>query len=169
MAKKSKKEIAKILINKDLDQLEEDDLIEMILDENIAVDVDKDSVKTITFGQRMADMLSKLVGSWTFIIIFTLFLVAWILINVYVIKLDVFPFVLLNLVLSCIAALQAPVIMMSQNRENERERKRNQNDYRTDLKSELILEVLYEHIEEIKKDQRKIMRYIEKNDEKNDK
>ncbi len=161
--KRSKKDIAKILINKEIGSVNEEELMDMIFDEAVALDVDKESDVNKTFGQKMADMLSKIAGSWTFIICFTLFLVIWIILNVYLIKLDPFPFILLNLVLSCIAALQAPVIMMSQNRENERERRRNQNDYKTDLKSELILEVLYEHIEEIQDKQDEILKFLKEN------
>ncbi len=167
--KKTKKEIAKILINKDLETISDDELIEMILDEDVAIDVDKDAENSKTFSNKMADLVTKVAGSWTFIICFTLFLLTWVIINILFIKVDPFPFILLNLVLSCIAALQAPIIMMSQNREADRERKRNHNDYKTDLKSELILEALYDHIEEIQKNQRKILRYIEENSTQNKK
>ncbi len=163
--KKTKKEIAKILINKDLETIEENELIEMILDESVAIDVDKESLKNRTFGNKMSDFITKFAGSWTFIIVFTLFLISWIILNVFFIKLDTFPFILLNLFLSCIAALQAPIIMMSQNREAERERNRNHNDYKTDLKSELILEALYDQVEEIHKNQKKILKFIDENSE----
>ena len=76
-------------------------------------------------------------------------------------KIDQYPFILLNLLLSCLAALQAPIIMMSQNRQAAKDSLRNQNDYRTDLKSELILEELHHQMEEILKNQRKILIYIE--------
>ncbi len=165
-AKKTKREIAKILINKDLETIEENELIEMILDESVAIDVDKESLKNRTFGNRMSDFITKFAGSWTFIVLFTLFITGWVLLNIYVIELDTFPFILLNLFLSCVAALQAPVIMMSQNREAERERNRNHNDYKTDLKSELILEALYDHVEEIHQNQKKILKFINENSEK---
>ena len=83
--------------------------------------------------------------------------------NEFVHGFDPYPFILLNLVLSCIAALQAPIIMMSQNREAKKESLRNKNDYRIDLKSELILEVLHEQMLEIAKNQRKIAQILEKN------
>ncbi len=161
--KKTKKEIAKILINKDLETISDDELIDMILDEGVAIDVDKESDNNKKISHIMADLITKVAGSWTFIIVFTMFLITWIILNILFIKVDPYPFILLNLVLSCIAALQAPVIMMSQNREAERERKRNHNDYKTDLKSELILEAMYTHIEELQKNQRKILRILEEN------
>lgn len=74
---------------------------------------------------------------------------------------DPFPYVLLNLVLSCIAAIQAPIIMMSQNRQAAKDSLRNQNDYRTDLKSELILEALHDHINEVLKNQKRIIKLLE--------
>ena len=80
---------------------------------------------------------------------------------------DPYPFILLNLILSCIAAIQAPIIMMSQNRQAAKDSLRNQNDYRTDLKSELILEELHDKMEEMIKNQRKIIKYIEKDEEDN--
>ncbi len=159
--RKTKQEIAKILINKDLETISEDELIELILEEDIAIDVDKESESNKTLGQRMADVITKVAGSWTFIICFISFLLLWILLNIFVLDIDSYPFILLNLVLSCIAALQAPIIMMSQNRESERERKRNHNDYKTDLKSELILEALYIHIEDLRKDHRKMLKKLD--------
>ena len=170
MAKvKTKKEIAKILINKDIDSLSQDELLELILDESVAVDIDKECENTKTFSQKTADILTKCIGTWTFIIIFTFMIIYWIVLNSKFIGVDPFPFVLLNLILSCVAALQAPIIMMSQNRETDRERKRNQNDYKIDLKSELLLEVLYEHVEELNKNQRMILKEIKEYKEKNNK
>ena len=81
-------------------------------------------------------------------------------------QIDEYPFILLNLLLSCIAALQAPIIMMSQNRQAAKDSLRNQNDYRTDLKSEIILEELHDKMELILRNQRKIMKYLEEEDEK---
>ena len=104
-------------------------------------------------------------------------MVGWTIVNGIILKnsnpIDPYPFILLNLVLSCIAAIQAPIIMMSQNRQAEKDSLRNQNDYRTDLKSELILEELHDKMELILKNQRKILKYVEEdeeetpNDEKN--
>ena len=97
----------------------------------------------------------------------TLFLILWIVLNIYVIKnLDPYPFILLNLVLSCVAALQAPIIMMSQNRAAKKDSIRSKNDYKTDLKSELILEDLHEKMEKIIANQNKILKKLEETDNK---
>ena len=102
--------------------------------------------------------------------LFLIFLIGWIILNTVILttgnEIDPYPFILLNLLLSCIAAIQAPIIMMSQNRQAEKDSLRNQNDYRTDLKSELILESLHDHIIEMLKNQRKIIRLLE--DDSND-
>lgn len=159
---KTKKDVAKLLINnREAEGLSHEELIDMLLDSTVAVDVDKESESNKKFSDRAADKLTALIGTWDFIIMFSTFMVMWIFLNLFIINLDPFPFILLNLLLSCVAALQAPIIMMSQNKENELERKRNQNDYKVDLKSELILEVLYEQIEEIRKNQNKILKSLE--------
>ena len=101
-----------------------------------------------------------------------MFLIAWIVINGVILvdhAFDEFPFILLNLFLSCVAAIQAPIIMMSQNRQAEKDSLRNKNDYRTDLKSEIILENLHQQIEDIKKEQRRVSRLLEELNEKIDK
>jgi len=96
----------------------------------------------LTFGQRAADTLARLGGSWTFILTFIAFLFLWMIINIYsLIKTwDPYPFILLNLVLSCLAAIQAPVIMMSQNRTAQRDRQRAEYDYAVNRKSEKQIE-----------------------------
>ena len=97
----------------------------------------------------------------------TIFLIVWIILNLYLLdKVDPYPFVLLNLVLSCIAALQAPIIMMSQNREAKKDRLRSSNDYKTDLKSELILEELHSEMKKILANQNKILKYLSEDEEK---
>ena len=118
-----------------------------------------------TLGQRAADKLAKFAGSWKFIIIFGTTLLVWICINIFFLTnpFDPYPFILLNLVLSCIAAIQAPVIMMSQNRKEEKDRSRSENDYKVNLKTEFIIEDLYNKIDELIKNQKKIMKTIEQN------
>ena len=143
-----------------------------MIDQPISIDVDKQEDEKMTFGDRMADKVSEIAGSWGFILGFSLFLLLWVVINGILLaqgsQIDPYPFILLNLLLSCIAALQAPIIMMSQNRQAAKDSLRNQNDYRTDLKSELILEDLHHKMEEILKNQRKILRKIEEDsDEEN--
>ena len=110
---------------------------------------DADSEK-LTFGQRMADGIATFGGSWTFILSFGGFLVVWIAVNVVVLAtraFDPYPFILLNLILSCLAALQAPVIMMSQNRQEARDRARAENDYKVNLKAELEIRHLHEKMD----------------------
>ena len=137
----------------------------MLLDEPISVDVDKQSDDNRTLGDKIADKMTEVAGSWTFIIGMIIFLLSWIILNIYVLEeADPYPFILLNLLLSCIAALQAPIIMMSQNREAKKDRLRSSNDYKTDLKSELILEELHNEMKKILANQNKILKLM--NDEK---
>ena len=158
----TKKEIVKKLLNKDLKTDDENELIEMLIDEPLAIDVDKYEDEFITFKDKLADKITEIAGSWNFIITFISFLLLWMLFNGLTNNsIDPYPFILLNLVLSCIAALQAPIIMMSQNREAKKDSLRSKNDYRTDLKSELILEVLHDQMNEIAKNQKKILKILE--------
>ena len=162
--RRTKKDIVKMLLNKDFQIEDEEQLIELLIDQPIAIDVDKEDERTMKFGDKIADKITALAGSWTFIICFVFFLLGWILLNLYVLDgVDPYPFILLNLLLSCIAALQAPIIMMSQNRQAEKDSLRSKNDYRTDLKSELILEELHNEISEVRRNQRRIIRLLEKN------
>ena len=171
MKKTNKKEIVNMLLAQDINDKDENDLLEMLVDEQIAINIEKEEEEKMTTGDKIADKFSELVGSWKFIIGFSIFLVSWMLINGLIISksFDPFPFILLNLLLSCIAALQAPIIMMSQNRQAKKDSLRNQNDYRTDLKSELILEDLHDKINKLINNQNKIMKYIEKNTKKKNK
>lgn len=165
--KKTKKEIVKLLLKQELNEDNEKDLMELLFDSNIAIDVEKQEDAVLTFGDKIADKISSIAGSWTFIILFTAFLIGWMILNTFILTdaADPYPFILLNLILSCIAALQAPIIMMSQNRQAKKDTLRNQNDYLTDLKSELILEVLHDQINVLAKNQNIILKYIE--EEKN--
>ena len=164
--RKTKKEIVKMLLkNNELEEDNEEELLDLLVDQPISIDVDKQEEIKMTKGDRIADKVSEIAGSWGFILGFCGFLIFWVVLNVYILKgdnkIDTYPFILLNLLLSCLAALQAPVIMMSQNRQAAKDSLRNQNDYRTDLKSELILEDLHDKMEEILKNQKKIIKYIE--------
>lgn len=162
---KSKNELVKMLLNNKQIEVENyDDLLEMLINESIAVDTDKE--EKISFGEKVADKITAVAGSWTFIIFFTIFLILWIILNIYAFEnVDPYPFILLNLVLSCIASLQAPIIMMSQNRQAKKDSLRSRNDYKTDLKSELILEELHDKITAIEKNQKKILEYIQSKDQ----
>lgn len=162
---KRKKEIVKMLLNQNLDAKSEEEIIDLLVDNPISIDVDKENDAKMTFGDRVADKLSAVAGSWTFIICFCLFLLFWIVLNGVLMAnnaIDPYPFILLNLLLSCLAALQAPVIMMSQNREAKKDSIRNKNDYHTDLKSELILEDLYDQLDELQENQRKMLELLDK-------
>ena len=104
-----------------------------------------------TVGQRAADTIAKFAGSWAFIFSFIAVLVFWMVINVLLTTkaFDAYPFILLNLVLSCVAAIQAPLIMMSQNRQEEKDRQRAENDYKVNLKTEIMIEDLYDKVNAI--------------------
>lgn len=165
--KKTKKEIVKMLLNQNLETEDEEELIDLLIDNSIAVDVDKQDKDNEKFGDRVADKITEFAGSWGFILGFTTFLILWIVLNLTIFKnLDPYPFILLNLLLSCIAALQAPIIMMSQNRAAKKDSMRSKNDYKTDLKSELILEELHDKMEKIISNQNKILKELSKNDDK---
>ncbi len=165
----TKKDLVKKLLKQEIDEENENDLIEMLIDKPITIDVDKQEDKALTKGEKLADKLSEVAGSWSFIIAFSLFIIIWIIINTIVLKRasDPYPFVLLNLVLSCLASLQAPIIMMSQNRQAKKDSLRNQNDYQIDLKSELILERLHEEIQESLKNERLIIKLLKEEQDNN--
>ncbi len=107
---------------------------------------------TLTLGQKVADQVAEFGGSWTFIICFFGFLVLWITANLYFLgkqTFDPFPFILLNLILSCLAAIQAPVIMMSQNRQEQKDRERAKKDFMINLKAELEIRILHEKLDHL--------------------
>lgn len=120
----------------------------VILSENIQ----EDRETSLTLGQKVADRIATFGGSWTFIILFFSFLLLWMMINAWVLvtkAFDPFPFILLNLILSCLAAIQAPIIMMSQNRQEQKDRKRAEQDYKINLKAELEIKLLSEKIDHL--------------------
>ena len=119
-----------------------------VLSENIEEKIDEE----LTLGQRMADLIATFGGSWTFIISFFLFLFSWIILNAFVLgnhQYDPYPFILLNLILSCLAAIQAPIIMMSQNRQEQKDRERAEHDYKINLKAELEIKLLSEKVDHL--------------------
>ena len=120
--------------------------------ETLAEDVDAKFQKKLSLGERLADQIADFGGSWTFISLFAGFILVWIAINTVVLLLrpfDPYPFILLNLMLSCLAAVQAPIIMMSQNRQEARDRLRSENDYRVNLKAELEIRHLHEKLDHL--------------------
>ena len=134
---------------KDYAQTEENVLNNIINKEIISEDSNKVYSKKQLIGQNIADSVAKFGGSWTFILIFVFILLFWIVLNsVMLMKkpFDPYPYILLNLVLSCLAALQAPVIMMSQNRQEEKDRIRAENDYQVNLKAEIEIKILHEKL-----------------------
>jgi uncharacterized membrane protein len=119
-----------------------------VLSENIEDEIEG----RLTLGQKLADKIAMFGGSWTFIITFFSFILAWIGINIWFLAkkpFDPFPFILLNLMLSCLAAIQAPIIMMSQNRKEQKDTQRGEHDYKINLKAELEIKLLSEKIDHI--------------------
>ena len=149
------KYIASYLVNEvgELSVLEEDVLKTLQNHETVSKKIIDDlDARKFTFGQRLADKIASFGGSWEFIIIFGLFIFIWITSNILFLLnkgFDPYPFILLNLILSCLAALQAPVIMMSQNRQEEKDRERAKQDYMVNLKSELEIRMLHEKIDHL--------------------
>ncbi|MFL0683884.1 MAG: DUF1003 domain-containing protein [Algoriphagus aquaeductus] len=143
LVEQEKGEIAKI----------DQDVMIAIRDNSILSEKIQDETEPeLTFGEKMADHIATFGGSWTFILAFFGFLVCWILVNIYVLStkpFDPYPFILLNLILSCLAAIQAPIIMMSQNRQEAKDRLRSEHDYKIDLKAELEIKILSEKIDHL--------------------
>ncbi len=149
------KYISEYLLNEvgELGELEKDVLESIQKQETLSskIILDEASVK-FTYGQRLADKIASFGGSWKFIIIFGVFILIWMIINIIFLTskaFDPYPFILLNLILSCLAALQAPVIMMSQNRQEEKDRERSKQDYMINLKSELEIRMLHEKLDHL--------------------
>jgi uncharacterized membrane protein len=134
----------------ELSQLEQDVVSSLREEELLSADLNTQFDQQLTLGQRVADHVAEFGGSWAFIGIFAAVMVVWMAINSFALlrqPFDPFPFILLNLVLSCLAAVQAPVIMMSQNRQEAKDRLRAENDYRVNLKAELEIRHLNEKID----------------------
>ena len=127
--------------------LSDEEVLKLLAGSKISVNPSKECEK-YTIGQRAADSIAKFAGSWAFIFSFVGVLAAWMVINIILAAkaFDPYPFILLNLVLSCVAAIQAPLIMMSQNRQEEKDRRRAENDYRVNLKTEIMIEDIYDKI-----------------------
>ena len=126
----------------------DEEVLNLLADSKIS---ESPTAEKYTLGQRAADAIAKFAGSWAFIFAFTGVLILWMLVNTLLAAkaFDPFPFILLNLVLSCVAAIQAPLIMMSQNRQEEKDRRRAENDYKVNLKTEIMIEDLYDKVNAI--------------------
>ncbi len=134
----------------ELSTLEQSVVESLARHETLSSDVEDKFQKALTLGERMADHVADFGGSWGFITLFGGFIVIWMIVNTWLLAtrpFDPYPYILLNLVLSCLAAIQAPIIMMSQNRQEARDRLRSQNDYQVNLKAELEIRHLHEKID----------------------
>ncbi|HEY5587803.1 MAG TPA: DUF1003 domain-containing protein [Candidatus Paceibacterota bacterium] len=162
------------IVNEILEQGEifndiEEDLLHELIGSKVSKDNEIAHAQTLTFGNKMADRIAASVGSWSFIIIALAIIALWIVFNsIFKNLFDPFPFILLNLVLSCTAAIQAPVIMMSQNRQEDKDRIKSTNDYKINLKSELIIQdlhkkmdILIENQKILVENQSKMVEYID--------
>lgn len=146
----------------------EEELLHDLLGGKVSKDTELAHMTTLSFGDKMADKIADSVGSWSFIIIALSIIAIWIVANASIKKLfDPFPFILLNLILSCVAAIQAPVIMMSQNRQEAKDRIKSKNDYEVNFKSELIIQdlhkkmdLLIENQSILKQNQSKMLEYV---------
>jgi uncharacterized membrane protein len=135
-----------------LSKLQEDVLNSMREQTLLSQTMIEDDNEPLTLGQRLSDKVASFGGSWTFIISFCCFLMVWVIVNSiawFGFTKDPYPFIFLNLILSCIAALQAPIIMMSQNRQEEKDRERSKKDYMVNLKSELEIRLLHDKMDHL--------------------
>ena len=130
--------------------MSDEEVLNLLAGSKISVSPESEKEK-YTLEQRAADVIAKFAGSWAFIFSFTGVLVLWMIVNTLLAAkaFDPYPFILLNLVLSCVAAIQAPLIMMSQNRQEEKDRRRAENDYKVNLKTEIMIEDLYDKVNAI--------------------
>ena len=145
--------------------MSDEEVLNLLADSKIS---ESPATEKYTLGQRAADAIAKFAGSWAFIFAFTGVLILWMVINTILAAkaFDPYPFILLNLVLSCVAAIQAPLIMMSQNRQEEKDRRRAENDYKVNLKTEIMIEDLHDKMNKIIAKQVMLEKLIR--DDKND-
>ena len=152
---KFRKEYVKDVLEDELGELSvlDQEVIESLHQHEIlASNIEEQFERKLTFGERLSDQIASFGGSWRFIILFGVVLVLWIILNGFLLLnrgFDPYPFILLNLILSCLAAMQAPIIMMSQNRAELRDRLRSENDYKINLKAELEIRHLHEKIDHL--------------------
>ena len=167
---KSNKKLIREIISDVKHDMSDEEILNMLANSRVSANPQKEKY---TVGQRAADRIAKFAGSWAFIFSFTAVLILWMVGNVLLAKraFDPHPFILLNLVLSCVAAIQAPLIMMSQNRQEEKDRRRAENDYKVNLKTEIMIEDLHDKMNRIIAKQVMLEKLIreEKKDDKDDK
>ena len=147
---KENRKLLQEVLNEIRQDMTDEEVLNLLSDSKISVSPEKEKEK-YTLGQRAADTIAKFAGSWAFVFSFAGVLVLWMVINAILATkaFDPYPFILLNLVLSCVAAIQAPLIMMSQNRQEEKDRHRAENDYKVNLKTEIMIEDLYDKVNAI--------------------
>ncbi|MFD2516020.1 DUF1003 domain-containing protein [Pontibacter locisalis] len=136
----------------ELSDLEEEVIQSISKQELLSSNIEEEIKEQYTIGERLSDKIASFGGSWTFIIFFFSFILFWMMLNVWFLSSDSFdpyPFILLNLILSCLAAIQAPIIMMSQNRKEAKDRQRSEYDYQVNLKAELEIRLLHEKLNHI--------------------
>ena len=165
--KENKKLISEVIKDIEHDMTDEE-ILSLLASSKVSENTSKAAKDEYSFGQRAADKIAKFAGSWGFIFSFVAVLVLWMVINVLMASnaFDAYPFILLNLVLSCVAAIQAPLIMMSQNRQEEKDRRRAENDYKVNLKTEIMIEDMHNKLNRILSQQEKILAYIKAQEEK---
>ena len=144
---KENRKLLREVLNDIRRDMTDEEILNLLADSKISVKP-KSGKEKYTLGQRAADTIAKFAGSWAFIFSFTCVLVLWMVVNALLATkaFDPYPFILLNLALSCVAAIQAPLIMMSQNRQEEKDRQRAENDYKVNLKTEIMIEDLYDKV-----------------------
>ena len=147
---KENRKLLREVLNDIRHDMTDEEVLNLLADSKISVRPEGGREK-YTLGQRAADSIAKFAGSWAFIFSFSGVLILWMVVNVLLAAgaFDPYPFILLNLVLSCVAAIQAPLIMMSQNRQEEKDRRRAENDYKVNLKTEIMIEDLYDKVNAI--------------------
>lgn len=158
---KERRKVIKELLDVTDKEFTDEELIHQLIATEVTKNTDKD--EKLSLGQKASDAVAKFAGSWAFIFSFIAVMVIWMVVNIVLAAnaFDRYPFILLNLVLSCIAAVQAPLIMMSQNRQEAKDRKRAENDYRINLKNELIIDDLHKKLDLVLENQKKIIRKLE--------
>ena len=159
---KENKELMREVLKDVRRDMSDEEIVELLADSKVSVNTEKETRYTI--GQRAADQIAKFAGSWAFIFSFTGLLILWMIVNTLLASkaFDPYPFILLNLVLSCVAAIQAPLIMMSQNRQEEKDRRRAENDYKVNLKTEIMIEDIYDKVNAILAKQSELEKQLQK-------
>ena len=147
---KENRKLLREVLNDIRHDMTDEEVLDLLADSKVSVQPESGK-EEYTLGQRAADSIAKFAGSWAFIFSFSGVLILWMVVNVLLAAgaFDPYPFILLNLVLSCVAAIQAPLIMMSQNRQEEKDRRRAENDYKVNLKTEIMIEDLYDKVNAI--------------------